>query len=71
MVSSTLAVVDPHLQASKSKKLKNFVPEKKCQLLCVSFLHVSQNPKTRNGKKSNTFWDRVCEDYNKNKHLWH
>jgi hypothetical protein len=66
MVSSRPAVVDPNLQASKSKKPKNFVAEKECQF-CVNFLHISQNPKTRNGKKSNTFWDRVCEDYNKNK----
>ncbi len=50
MVSSTPAVVDPNLQASKSKKLKNFVAEKECQF-CVNFLHISQNPKTRNGKK--------------------
>jgi len=30
-------------------------------------MHFSQDPKIRNGKKNNTFWDRVFEDYNKNR----
>jgi len=66
LATLTTSIVDPNSQAFTLKEGKNFVIEEKCQL-CVSFLHINQDPKIRNGQKSNTFWDRVSKDYNKNK----
>lgn len=66
LATLTTSIVDPNSQAFTLKEGKNFIIEEKCQL-CVSFLHINQDPKIRNGQKSNTFWDRVSKDYNKNK----
>jgi hypothetical protein len=60
------SIVDPNSQAFTLNEGKNFIIEKKCQL-CVSFLHINQDLKIRNGKKINTFWDRMSKYYNKNK----
>jgi hypothetical protein len=30
-------------------------------------MHLGQDPKIRNGKNKLHFWDRVFEDYNKNR----
>jgi len=32
-----------------------------------NFVVLTQDPKIGNGKKRNTFWDKVYEEYNKNK----
>jgi hypothetical protein len=46
---------------------ENFVAKEEYQLWC-NFLHINQEPNMGNGHGSNTFWDKVSEDYNKNKH---
>jgi len=58
LATLTTSIVDPNSQAFALKEGKNFIIEEKYQL-CVSFLIINQDPKIRNGQKSNTFWDRV------------
>jgi hypothetical protein len=50
---------------TKSKKRKDFVAKKDCQL-CKSFLHVSQDLVIGSGQKLATFWDKVQQHHNKN-----
>jgi hypothetical protein len=64
LATLTTLIVDPNSQAFTLKEGKNFIIEEKCQL-CVSFSHINQDPKIRNGQKINTF--RMSKDYNKNK----
>jgi hypothetical protein len=66
LLTFSMLILDPNSHASKLKKGKKIVTKKEWQT-CCSFLHISQDPKIGNGKKRNTFWDKVYEEYNKNK----
>ena len=60
------ADVDMAVDGFRAKKGKNFTEEEEKQL-CVSFLHVSQDPKQGTGQKSVNFWRRITEHYNAHK----
>ena len=53
-------------EAGKEKKGKNFNNEEE-RILCHSFLHVSQDPISRNGQCNMAFWERITRHYNDTK----
>jgi hypothetical protein len=60
LVTLVTSILDPNWQTSISKKGKNCIIKEECQL-CVSFMHFSQDPKIRNGKKKTHFGTRCLK----------
>ena len=54
------------IEVGKRKKGMNFFSKEE-QVLCRSFLHISQDPICRNGQRATTFWERITRHFNDTK----
>jgi hypothetical protein len=54
--------------SSRAKKGKNFSIDEEHQV-CLSVLHISQDPCINNGHKKDAFWQRIEVHYNSKKHV--